>query len=677
MSCERHQLELSYPAINPLVAVGSFQSSALQTRYPLIYFSDTNGWQTITNTTASATDGNEQLEQSSSDVTSANLTAVSCNFSNSPADCVAIGQATTSRGTLPYAETSSDSGQTWAASATQPELPDNSTLEQFNGLACTSNYCVSVGSYVPDLNSQPISYNSTDYGNTWGTPSTTFTLNGDFNLSPANIQLFSVACANTNCVAVGLINTIPISYTSTDSGSTWSTPASFFSEPTNFQYGSLSAIACDTTNAQTCFAVGSYYSTSTQPLVYSTTNGGSSWTLNSLPLPTGASGGALTSISCNSDASGCVAAGQYDGTSTYPVVYTYSNGTWSLAINQPETSTAAYLTGVACDSTDATTCTVVGATQSNLSNPIYPLTFTTSDINSVIWSNTSPATSSDSISLLTGISCNSTASSCIIIGDFVSSSETTGIVYSSSDSGTTTEETILSVSSTAGVLQGIVCNPSLNINAVLCVAAGYSSATNGGTQLPLIITSANAGATWATGMNLSLPADAQSALLSAIHCVPLTNTCFAVGSYANSSAINVPLIYQSTNGGSSWSAQPLLPTVGTGSAQLNAIRCNATGDKCYTVGYFSAVTQQPLVYYSQNGGTTWALASISSNANATVLTSLTCEPTGVTCIASGYTDSDERRPVRYLSSDSGLTWTTLPSLPELSSWLANRINGSN
>lgn len=823
ISCEKHTSEVTFPAIKQLVSVGSYSDTTQYTRFPLVYTNGTNNtnWKNIFYSTL---------------LSDISLDSVYCINNN----CVTFGKMTASGGISPYSATSSDGGTSWVDSTTQPSLPPNISMIQSRSLSCFgSSTCVAVGNYTStsagsSAGVYPISFISSDSGVRFSSSSVSFTLQSAFSNASSSVTtgyanydyVNGLACAGTRCVAVGSFaptgsaattptaTNYPLSYISNDSGITWTTPEALFTLPNSTTSATLNAVACDTSTASTCFAVGNYFTTPgsgasayAQPLIYTTTNSGTTWTLTNTPaLPSGALGADLTSITCNITADTCVAAGNYT-TSTgtlAPVVYEYSNSTWSIATEQPVVTdlVAPIITGVGCYFGSSIACTVIGSTGTTV---LAPLSFYSANIAASPWTNTSPSTSGRSGSILLGINCDAgttTPPACVIVGDYTSGTTLSPIIYTSNDSGITTStitlpdstfssseltavscdstsvsgicsavgdyytnlgpnahplaeysmdggytwsqvsvpslETNVSVAGqlndvsctaakcvtagqyatssssllplsyystnngyswtlssvelpsgqTIGALNSVSCNQTPSSSSIACVTGGYSS-TTGGSNLPLIAVSIDNGQTWMTPQNLSLPSGTQSAEIVGIECNPLVNICYALASSMTNDASVVPLIYRSTNGGNTWSTLTQLTlTSSTSSAELADIKCDPTAKTCIAVGYYTELVtpslsfKLPLIYRTINGGNSWAVATPirNQNATATVLTSLTCEPLSATCVASGYYDdklSAIRKPIRYISTDNGITWIELPALVESPTSITNIINGSN
>lgn len=198
--------------------------------------------------------------------------------------CTAVGNASTNLGELlATAYTSNDSGLTWTLSSTTI-LPPGNTLSQLFDVSCVSTICTAVG--LSD--DTPIAYTSNDSGQSWS-ESATITCPG------ASCTLNGVRCIATHCVAVGRSTDgggvqTPVAYTSEDNGQTWSAPITTFVLPGLQTNGILTSLSCVGAH---CITTGySFASSSTNlPLAYTSSDGGLTW---SAPSPTLNLPGSLT-----------------------------------------------------------------------------------------------------------------------------------------------------------------------------------------------------------------------------------------------------------------------------------------------------------------------------------------------------------------------------------------------
>lgn len=149
------------------------------------------------------------------------LNGISCIHST----CIAVGDYIDSNDNdNPGVAITTDAGLTWSNNIVQP-LPTPYSQGEWQGISCTTQYCVAVGYY------STVSYAgylgtavSTDMGQTWQQQVL------PFSSTPANLTsgvLYGVKCKNNTCVAAGVyydnsLNKYPVIITSTDAGKTWS-----------------------------------------------------------------------------------------------------------------------------------------------------------------------------------------------------------------------------------------------------------------------------------------------------------------------------------------------------------------------------------------------------------------------------------------------------------------------
>ncbi len=263
--------------------------------------------------------------------------------------------------------------------------------------------------------------------------------------------------------------TSALSYISQNGGEQWelSEPLPLPSDvitPSSRQNNLLYGISCDPTG-ELCSAIGSYknINTSTVPLSYTSTNQGRSWTLSQVPLPVPTDApsqnqqkSVLQAISCNSGGH-CAAVGYYYNTSTgiAPLSYISNDGgvTWQLSLMlplpadviTPSRRQKTYLNGVFCGRTGLS-CSAVGY-YTNSAGTVAPLSYTSVDggYSWTVSSSTLPlpsdaATGSLSNAGLFSVICDAAKGLCNAVGYYTKMGATTGyfpLSYTSTDGGIT------------------------------------------------------------------------------------------------------------------------------------------------------------------------------------------------------------------------------------------------
>ncbi|MDF1677334.1 MAG: sialidase family protein [Legionellaceae bacterium] len=208
-----------------------------------------------------------------------------------------------------------------------------------HSVSCSESglYCLAVG-LQPDT-FELFSANTEDYGKTWRitTPPRPYRY--------SNMGFSAVSCSDSGmaCVAVGYITEgpfdegthWPISYTSTDGGTTWKAPV-FLSVPTVYNETTLSGVTCDSEGNQ-CIAFGMssaglFFKT---PIIYKTLDAGLTWSL--ITPGTISAMQQLNDISCNEHLEHCTLVGSH---ASGPVSYSSLDGgnTWRgpFRIKTPE-----------------------------------------------------------------------------------------------------------------------------------------------------------------------------------------------------------------------------------------------------------------------------------------------------------------------------------------------------
>ena len=237
-------------------------------------------------------------------VTTSLLSAVACAANST--SCVAVGQSYTPD--EDHLLAISLSSGTWDLdSVPGPAAPAASYLQ---AAACSSAGCVAVGDDYPAN-----SFNSDGLIEQWN--GTSWTLDESAEPGGAVVTgLYGASCPSTTvCVAVGEVGIgtsgqdgQTSTFAETMSGSTWS--AMTTSDPSGAEFVRLTSISC--LGATTCTAVGWSEATPQDgsPIAFAESLSGSTWSLETVPMPSGAAATTLTGVSC-SGSSTCTAVGSF------------------------------------------------------------------------------------------------------------------------------------------------------------------------------------------------------------------------------------------------------------------------------------------------------------------------------------------------------------------------------
>ncbi len=551
--------------------------------------------------------------------TAADLAGISCP---STSTCVAVGAG----GTI--LETG-DGGATWTKQ-------QSGTTNDLKAVSCaTGADCHAVGDGGTVLA-------SSDGGQSWIAQG-----------SGTDSSLLGISCPDAStCYAVGDISvprpgTIGTNYKdgvlkTADGGETWRV------QDSNIDDFRLHAISCP--NQGTCF-IGSEGGSA----LWSTTNGGGTWSSNGNPGQTRYLG-----LACAS-ATSCVAVGArkaYLGNDRAGGIVSTSDG---RGFSGQDSGTSDWLRGVSCPTASA--CYAVGdrgtivaradgahwgiqtrtatAISASLDSPWAPATRspqllgtscpTTSACLAVgdwgllvgsgdggaHWSSKASGTDER----LYSIGCAS-ASTCVAVGDGGTIVATqTGATWSPQPSGTTEtltgadcpttracfavgdQGTILATGAHGGAWEAQGSKTSANLNAIGCASAKSCVAVG---SLGTILATANAGKTWTE------KGSGTTAYLGGVAC-PSAKACYAVGEDGT--------VLATTDGGKSWS----LKSTGVGD-ELDGINCTSATN-CVATGGSGTVLS------TADGGTSW---TVQGTGTARDLRSIDCSAT-TACIAAGDT----------------------------------------
>lgn len=367
----------------------------------------------------------------------------------------------------------------------------------------------------------------------------------------------AVACSAQDLCIIGGNGIIATS----DGGSNWS----YQKEASGTL--DISAISCS--NTQDCVAVGSAtipYCCNA-PLVLDTTTGGASWT--NVPLPSNNVAYNLTSVSCPSGTTDCIATGDKGSLQS-----TDGGLDWTYDPSPGSTVSLGY---VSCGA--ATACVGVGYSYDG--GPLSGVVYATADLGQSWTSQTIPAGDDD----LSSVSCPS-ASSCFVSGS-------SGIIATKNGGAKWKAQ------------------PAAGAGAVSCSSAQSCVVASSAT----ISYTTDGGSTWNAGA-----VTVGNGTFRSVSCAPTTGDCAAVASFANDDQ-NTEIqgeIFASTDGGATWTAQS--PPVGVG--PLSGV-ASATATTCTAVG-------GTFVLHTTDSDASWSLQAPPSSTYS--LSAVAC-PSKKTCLA--------------------------------------------
>lgn len=368
------------------------------------------------------------------------LLGLSCD--DSGIQCTAVGYVQNPTSAFPLSYSTSNGGASWNAPIQLSPL-SASTPSFLLDVHCSSNglQCIALGASIALETTTPLNYISQDGGGTWSAPQAMSTPeNTNFNV------LINISCdaSNQNCIAVGYSNPpgneVPLVYTSSDGGTNWNYAQ--LTLPANASTGVLLGISCNSTIVQ-CTAIGyGNLANAIIPISYSSSDGGSTWGTPTLAtLPDGAESTVLTQISCDSNTGlQCLALGAATlSGKTIPLNYISPDGgaTWSLAIlpTPPTNSLLSGFSALSCDS-QTTNCLAMGYTLND--SILIPLSYSTTD-GGASWSAATqlspPYSENNSFTVLVQLACDLLMQNCLTIGDYINATSVIPLSYTSSEGG--------------------------------------------------------------------------------------------------------------------------------------------------------------------------------------------------------------------------------------------------
>ena len=360
----------------------------------------------------------------------------------------------------------------------------------------------------------------------------------------------------------------------------WSQEA--ISVPSGGAWIHLRDVSCTSTGA--CIVVGFYSDSSSKVVPLAESWNGSSWSAQTVPVPSGAKRSQLEGISCSSQ-SACVAVGYYlnSASEEVPLAESWNGSSWSAqTVPVPSGAKRSQLEGVSCSSQSA--CIAVGGYEPNSAEEVPLAEFR----NGSSWSVQSVPKPIRQLSWLERVSCGS-ASACVALGkERIGGEQPLGAFWGGS-SWSLQSVPYAPIDGWWSDDEDVSCSSASTCTSV----GGYEN--YGGKKVPLA--GSWNGSSWSV-QAASAPNDAQRSWLEGVSCSS-ASACVAVGSYVNSSGEEVPLA--ESGSGSSWSVQiPSAP----GSVQaswLESVSCSSQSDCIAVGGYEDGSSEYEPLAESWNG----------------------------------------------------------------------------
>ena len=356
------------------------------------------------------------------------------------------------------------------------------------------------------------------------------------------------------------------------------------------------------------------------------------WSVQSIPEPSGAFSGKLLGTTCAS-ATSCFAVGWGSTTgSALGTLVEHWNGTSWAPQASPDPTAAGdvfpQLNAVTC--TSVSQCTTVG-TDFTLSNTAVTVVESWSGKAWTVVS--SPNLTGATTNSLTGLSCIST-SFCMAVGDATTTSPD---VVSLAEQWNGSKWSIDTTPDPSGYLQtwltSVACPTTKS-----CVAVGY--AQDPGADVP-IVEQWN-GSTWSLRVT-PIPSGSADNELSGVAC-PTASSCIAVGrTYASESAPAEPMAEKWN--GTTWSVVTTPDPTDVIGAFLSSVSC-PTSTTCEAAGEsYTDNSGDTETLVEQLSAGSWALVPSPDEAGVTTsfLSAVACPPSSTSCVAAGqyYTPDDD------------------------------------
>lgn len=409
-------------------------------------------------------------------------------------------------------------------------------------------------------------------------------------------------------------------------------------------------------------AVGAYSNISNvqTPLIFLSSNNGGTWLPVSTTLPPDfISGGSLAASSCTGQ--NCIGAGIYNNGVNRPLIVLSSNGgsSWS-AVTAPVPANFASSASVKAADCAGSTCVVTGIYFSNAAK-IEMLILVSNDSGST-WTAVIPTLPVHNSVAQTSVVCS--GNTCIAGGAYTDAVNVElPLLLISNNNGASWTSAVLPLPAGYLDLGGV---NSLFCEGSNCLAGGTFLST-GIVARPLIYISSNLGTSWTLPATITLPLD--FVRLGFLNAVAVTGAIYnGAGNYSDGTIVK-PLLLHSTDNGNNWSSvtPSSLPPNFSDSASLRSLIC--TGSNCITAGDYvdAGFIQFPMLLVSSDQGASWTSFALTLPADFSdfgTINALNC--TGSVCVAVGnYTNtSNIELPLIYVSSNSGLAWSLVtPTLP--------------
>jgi hypothetical protein len=322
-------------------------------------------------------------------------------------DCTAVGRYTNAGVATPLVQRFTEGSWSLQTAA----KPAEATHTALDGVACPSeSSCIAVGGYETKGTSVRTLADHWN-GSSWSVVSTP---------NPAGTTasfLAGVGCSSTSaCTAVGyaVVSGVRGPIAERWNGSTWTLQ----SVPVPAGATSSELYAVDCSSSSFCMGVGFYINGSGKTRGFTAVWEGTSWSLKGIVEPGETVESSLHDVSCVGSPAVCTAVGAWQpgASNQYNLVERWKEGSWSLQAS-PSNGQASVLQSVWCRTSSS--CTAVGNSRSTVSSPIKTL--------ALQWTGTewliepTPNPSEATFGALVGVSCQAPTDTCRAVGWYTES----------------------------------------------------------------------------------------------------------------------------------------------------------------------------------------------------------------------------------------------------------------
>jgi Subtilase family len=609
------------------------------------------GHEGLDNPLAESWNGTAWSVQESPALRNAVLSGIACA---SATVCSAIGHTVESSGREEvYA--AHWNGTVWVTNGHQ--LPNETKGATLTGISCIPNAslenCLGVGHYVSSSGVESVLWEREVGEFSTGASWTVFLTTNPTGAKSATLTGISCKFVSPNegCMAVGHeVNSagteIPLAYfwSSATKKTTLESPI----VPAGAKSSSFSAVSC--VSLVSCTVAGHYVNSAGTEVTLAERWSSSKWTNLESPNPTGAKSSDPVGISCTAEEA-CEMVGHYvtSGGVESALAEVNSAKTWTVQeAPNPSGAKSSGLTGVWCTSSEA--CTAAGTYLNSASKETL---FAERFGSTKKWALQEPVTPKLPSGNMARVSCT-TSEACTSVGSALNSS---GVSVTLAERWNGKEWARQETPNPTGSKGASLIAPSC-ASSTSCVAVG--SYTNS-SAIEVVMAEVWNGTTWSLKEPVT-PTGAKSSKLVGVSCTSSTS-CIAVGTYVNSSSVEVA--FGESWNGTAWSltAEMASPT-GSKGTSARGVSCTSS-TSCMATGRYINSAGNGVALAESWSGTAWTLkeAVVPTGSVKSSLVSVWCT-SSTSCMAVGFSVNSSEKETAIAETWNGTAWTLKePVLP--------------